>query len=61
MTKPGPLLGVLMVISSTALFAVNGTVSKLVMRAGVEAPQLTLIRAAGAVTGLLLLSALLRP
>lgn len=50
-----------MVILSAVLFAVNGTVSKLVLRAGVEAAQLTLIRAAGAFVGLLALSLLLRP
>ena len=50
-----------MVIASGALFAVNGTVSKLVLRAGFDAPQLTLLRAAGACIGLLLLSVLLRP
>jgi drug/metabolite transporter (DMT)-like permease len=60
-TTPRPLLGVAMVISSGALFAVNGTVSKLVLRAGFDAPQLTLLRAAGAFTGLLLLSLVLRP
>ncbi len=61
MTTPRPLLGVTMVLSSGALFAVNGTVSKLVLRAGFDAPQLTLLRAAGAFTGLLLLSLVLRP
>jgi drug/metabolite transporter (DMT)-like permease len=50
-----------MVIGSGALFAVNGTVSKLVLRAGFDAPQLTLLRAAGAFAGLLLLSLALRP
>jgi drug/metabolite transporter (DMT)-like permease len=50
-----------MVILSAVLFAVNGTVSKLVLRAGVEATQLTLIRAAGAFVGVLALSLLLRP
>lgn len=50
-----------MVLASAGLFAVNGTVSKLVLRAGLDAPQLTLLRAAGAVTGLLVLSVLLRP
>jgi drug/metabolite transporter (DMT)-like permease len=56
MKKPGAGLGVVMVVSSGALFAVNGTVSKLVLRAGVDAPQLTLVRAAGAFAGLLLIS-----
>ena len=61
MTAPRPLLGVAMVVVASALFAVNGTVSKLVLRAGFDAPQLTLLRAAGAFTGLLLLSVLVRP
>ncbi len=50
-----------MVLGSGALFAVNGTVSKLVLRAGLNAPQLTLLRALGAVAVLLVLSAVLRP
>jgi drug/metabolite transporter (DMT)-like permease len=50
-----------MVVASGALFAVNGTVSKLVLRAGIDAPQLTLLRAAGAFAGLLALSLLTRP
>jgi drug/metabolite transporter (DMT)-like permease len=50
-----------MVLGSGALFAVNGTVSKLVLRAGFDAPQLTLLRAAGAFAGLALLSVVLRP
>ncbi|WP_159079515.1 DMT family transporter [Plantactinospora sp. BC1] len=61
MTTRRPALGVVMVLSSGVLFAVNGTVSKLVLRAGVDAAQLTLIRAAGAFAGLLALSLLLRP
>ncbi|MFG3712063.1 DMT family transporter [Micromonospora sp. NPDC047730] len=61
MTTPRPALGVAMVLGSGALFAVNGTISKLVLRAGLDAPQLTLLRAVGAVTGLLALSLLLRP
>src|SRR2546430_931063 len=50
-----------MVAGASLLFAVNGTVAKLVLRAGIEAPQLTLVRAGGAFAGLLLLSALVRP
>ncbi len=60
MTTPRPLLGVAMVLGSGALFAVNGTVSKLVLRSGFDAPQLTLLRAAGAFTGLLLLTLAVR-
>jgi drug/metabolite transporter (DMT)-like permease len=50
-----------MVAGASVLFAVNGTVSKLVLRAGIQAPQLTLVRAGGAFAGLLLLSLVLRP
>ncbi|MEU4567218.1 EamA family transporter [Micromonospora sp. NPDC023956] len=60
-TPRRPALGVVMVLSSGVLFAVNGTVSKLVLRTGIDAPQLTLLRAAGAFTVLLALSVLLRP
>ena len=56
-----PLVGVAMVVGASALFAVNGTVSKLVLRAGFDAPQLTLLRASGAFLGLLLLSLVMRP
>ncbi|GIE96858.1 permease [Paractinoplanes rishiriensis] len=55
------MLGVGMVLLSGTLFAINGTVSKVVMRAGFDAPQLTLLRAAGAAIGLLALSVLLKP
>jgi prolyl-tRNA editing enzyme YbaK/EbsC (Cys-tRNA(Pro) deacylase) len=44
------------VVASGALFAVNGTVSKLVLRAGMDAPQLTTLRATGAFVGLLALT-----
>jgi drug/metabolite transporter (DMT)-like permease/prolyl-tRNA editing enzyme YbaK/EbsC (Cys-tRNA(Pro) deacylase) len=50
-----------MVLGSGLLFAVNGTVSKLVLQSGISAPQLTLIRATGAFTGLLALSLVLSP
>jgi drug/metabolite transporter (DMT)-like permease len=55
-----PLLGAAMVLSGGALFAVNGTVAKLVLREGFDAPQLTLLRAAGAFTGLLLINLVVR-
>lgn len=56
-----PAFGVVLVTISGLLFAVNGTVSKLILEAGVDAPQLTLLRAVGAWTGLLILSTALRP
>jgi drug/metabolite transporter (DMT)-like permease len=45
-----------MVVAGSALFAVNGTISKLVLRAGIEPQQLTTLRATGAFAGLLVLS-----
>ena len=56
-----PALGVAMVIAGAVLFAVNGTVSKLILQAGIAPQQLTLLRAAGAVATLLALSLALRP
>ncbi len=53
-----------MVIASGVLFAVNGTVSKLILEAdhgAIDAPQLTLLRAVGAWSGLLVLAAVVRP
>lgn len=50
-----------MVVASSTLFAVNGTVSKLILRAGLDAPRLTTLRATGAVLGLLLLTLVTRP
>ncbi|BCJ77846.1 permease [Catellatospora sp. IY07-71] len=59
--RPRPALGIVMVALASLLFAVNGTVSKLILRAGVGAPDLTTLRAVGACAGLLVLGAVLRP
>lgn len=48
-----------MVVAAGTLFAVNGTVSKLVLRAGVEPAQLAFLRAAGALLGLLAITLML--
>src|SRR5262245_38168387 len=50
-----------MIIVASAVFAFNGTVSKLLLRSGFDAPQLTAFRAAGAFLGLLLVSVTVRP
>ncbi|WP_063749592.1 EamA family transporter [Actinoplanes friuliensis] len=50
-----------MVLAAAGMFGINGAVSKLVLQAGFTAPQLTLLRAAGAFLGLLVLSAVIRP
>jgi drug/metabolite transporter (DMT)-like permease len=50
-----------MVVGSGVLFAVNGTVAKLVLHAGLTATQLTLVRATGTAVVLFALSLALRP
>jgi drug/metabolite transporter (DMT)-like permease len=50
-----------MTVTGSVFFAVNGTVSKLVLRAGLEPAQLTTLRATGAFAGLLVLGLALRP
>jgi drug/metabolite transporter (DMT)-like permease len=44
-----------MVVCASALFALNGTVSKLLLQGGFDAPRLTAFRATGAFVGLLLI------
>jgi drug/metabolite transporter (DMT)-like permease len=53
--------GVTMVLTAGALFALNGSVSKLMLQGGLDAPRLTTFRAAGAFLGLLLLAILTPP
>jgi drug/metabolite transporter (DMT)-like permease len=54
-------LGVAMVLSGGLFFAVNGTASKLVLRAGVDPLRLTALRAGGAAIGLAVLVLLTNP
>ena len=57
-----PLLGYAMVAAAALLFAVNGTVSKVVLSSGIGALELTQVRATGAFLGFALaLAALNRP
>jgi drug/metabolite transporter (DMT)-like permease len=56
-----PLLGYAMVWTAALLFAVNGTVSKVVLASGVSTVELTQIRSLGAAAGFALALALLRP
>ena len=46
-----------MVVAAAAIFALNGTVSKLLLQGGFDAPQLTTFRATGAFLGLLVAAA----
>lgn len=61
MVEPRPLLGYVMVAVAATLFAVNGTVSKVVLGSGISSGQLTEVRCAGALVGLSLLAVLTRP
>jgi drug/metabolite transporter (DMT)-like permease len=47
-----PALGVTMVLVAATIFALNGTVAKLLLQGGYDAPQLTTFRATGAFLGL---------
>ena len=55
------LVGVLMYLGAAFLFAVNGSVSKTVLEAGLAPPQLTELRNAGALVVMLAVVALARP
>jgi drug/metabolite transporter (DMT)-like permease len=56
-----PAVGVAMVLAAGAVFALNGSVSKLMLQGGLDAPRLTTFRATGAFLGLLLLATLTPP
>ena len=58
---PRPALGYTMVAVAAALFAVNGTVSKVILGSGITAEQLTEVRCAGALIGLTLIAVAVRP
>src|SRR5688572_22735468 len=47
-----------MVVAAAMAFALNGTVSKLLLQSGFDAPQLTTFRATGAFFGLLVITLL---
>src|SRR5215210_7127006 len=50
-----PAIGYAMVIAAALLFAVNGTVSKVVLQSGISSLELTQVRATGAFLGIALL------
>ena len=56
-----PALGVAMVLTAGAVFALNGSVSKLMLQGGLDAPRLTTFRATGAFLCLLVLATLTPP
>ena len=55
-----PAVGYLMVMSAALLFAVNGTVSKVVLQSGISPLDLTQVRATGAFLGFALILAVTR-
>ena len=61
MVQPRPGLGYAMVAIAATLFAVNGTVSKVILGSGIGSGQLTALRCAGALIGLSLIAAATRP
>jgi drug/metabolite transporter (DMT)-like permease len=58
---PRPLLGYAMVWAAATLFAVNGSISKVVLSAGISSVELTQVRSIGACAGFALVLALRRP
>jgi drug/metabolite transporter (DMT)-like permease len=54
-------LGYAMVAVAATLFAINGTVSKVILGSGIDAQQLTEVRCAGALLGLMLIAFARRP
>src|SRR3712207_5657046 len=60
-TPSHPLRGLLLGLTGAGLFAVNGTMSKLVLTAGVTSLQLVLLRSVGAAVCLFVLVGLTRP
>lgn len=56
-----PALGYAMVAIAATLFAINGTVSKVILGSGIDAGQLTEVRCAGALLGLTLIALATHP
>src|SRR6059058_4756454 len=56
-----PAAGYAMVALAATLFAINGTVSKVILGSGISAQQLTEVRCAGALIGLTLIAVAMRP
>src|SRR5207302_2066413 len=54
--EPRPALGYTMVAVAATLFAVNGTVSKVILGSGIGSQELTEVRCAGALVGLVLIA-----
>ncbi|MDQ3067990.1 MAG: hypothetical protein M3R12_12710, partial [Actinomycetota bacterium] len=55
-----PAVGYAMIVGAALLFALNGTVSKVVLQSGISPLELTQVRATGAFLGFALVLALTR-
>ena len=58
---PRPALGYAMVAIAATLFAVNGTISKVILGSGIDSQKLTEVRCAGALVGFTVIALLTRP
>jgi drug/metabolite transporter (DMT)-like permease len=56
-----PAIGYAMALSAGTLFALNGTVSKVILKSGLSSLRLTEVRCAGALIGLVLILLVTRP
>src|SRR5712691_8723688 len=61
MVQPRPVVGYAMVAIAATLFAVNGSVSKVILGSGISSGQLTEVRCAGSLIGLALIAVATRP
>jgi len=61
MVQPRPVVGYAMVAVAATLFAVNGSVSKVILGSGISSGQLTEVRCAGSLIGLALIAVATRP
>ena len=61
MVQPRPIVGYAMVAIAATLFAVNGSVSKVILGSGISSGQLTEVRCAGSLIGLALIAVATRP
>jgi drug/metabolite transporter (DMT)-like permease len=60
MVEPRPALGYAMVAIAATLFAVNGTVAKVILGSGIGSDRLTQVRCGGALVGLAVIAAATR-
>jgi drug/metabolite transporter (DMT)-like permease len=60
-TQAHPAVGIAKILCSATLFAVNGTMAKLLLQTGIDAAQVATMRATGGALGLFVVGLALRP